>query len=192
MNPTDKQALAWLDQELADLDRRNLRRRLRTREGVQAGRIVLDGRELVNFGSNDYLGLAADPRLAAAVAAGGRARRLGQRGQPACHRPCRTPSALGAAAGRVRGDRGRAAVYLGLRRQRRHDRRTGRAWRRRLRRPQEPRQPVGRLPPLAGRCPRLSASRLAATRSPAGRCGSRSQGGREGDRSMFSARVVSI
>jgi len=61
--------LAWLDRELADLDRQGLRRRLQTREGPQGARVVLDGRELVNFGSNDYLGLAADPRLATAAEA---------------------------------------------------------------------------------------------------------------------------
>jgi len=68
MNPTGDVALEWIDRELADLDRQGLRRRLQTREGPQAARVVLDGRELVNFGSNDYLGLAADPRLAAAAA----------------------------------------------------------------------------------------------------------------------------
>ena len=61
--------LAWIDRELAALDREGLRRRLATRAGRQTARVVLDGRELINFGSNDYLALAADPRLAAAAAA---------------------------------------------------------------------------------------------------------------------------
>ncbi len=61
--------LSWLSDELAALDHAGLRRRLNTREGCQAAKIVLDGQELVNFGSNDYLALAADPRLAAAATA---------------------------------------------------------------------------------------------------------------------------
>jgi len=43
--------------------------RLATRSSRQAARVTIDGRELVNFGSNDYLALAADPRLADAAAA---------------------------------------------------------------------------------------------------------------------------
>lgn len=61
-------SLAWLEDALADLDRQGLRRTLPTRRGKQRGdRIEIDGQQLVNFGSNDYLGLAADPRIAAAV-----------------------------------------------------------------------------------------------------------------------------
>jgi 8-amino-7-oxononanoate synthase len=59
--------LAWLDDALADLDRRNLRRTLTARRSPQASRIEIGGQLLVNFGSNDYLGLAADPRIAAAA-----------------------------------------------------------------------------------------------------------------------------
>src|SRR5688572_29761526 len=60
--------LDWLDDALADLDRRNLRRTLTVRAGPQRGdRIETGGQSLVNFGSNDYLGLAADPRITAAV-----------------------------------------------------------------------------------------------------------------------------
>jgi 8-amino-7-oxononanoate synthase len=60
--------LDWLDDALQDLDRRGLRRRLHARVGPQRGdRIVIDGQSLINFGSNDYLGLAADPRIALAA-----------------------------------------------------------------------------------------------------------------------------
>jgi len=62
-NPLD-----WIDRQLAALDEQGLRRRLRTRGSRQAAGIVLDGREMLNFGSNDYLDLASDPRLAEAVA----------------------------------------------------------------------------------------------------------------------------
>jgi 8-amino-7-oxononanoate synthase len=82
MNPAGGAALDWLDRELADLDRQGLRRRLQTREGPQAARVVLDGRELVNFGSNDYLGLAADPRLAAAAAEAGQREGWGSGASP--------------------------------------------------------------------------------------------------------------
>nr|NIP85819.1 8-amino-7-oxononanoate synthase [Planctomycetales bacterium] len=57
----------WIDDQLAELQRQDLRRTLRTRAGAQAATITLDGRSLVNFGSNDYLGLAGDDRLATAA-----------------------------------------------------------------------------------------------------------------------------
>ena len=68
MNQEHRDRLAWIDRELAALDAQCLRRRLAVRTGPQAAQLVIDGRQMVNFGSNDYLALAADPRLAAAVA----------------------------------------------------------------------------------------------------------------------------
>jgi 8-amino-7-oxononanoate synthase len=60
--------LDWLDDALADLDRQSLRRRHTVRASPQRGdEIRLDDQQLANFGSNDYLGLAADERVVAAA-----------------------------------------------------------------------------------------------------------------------------
>ncbi len=59
--------LKWIDAALTDLERRDLRRQHATRRGPQSARITINGRDLVNFGSNDYLGLASDKRLAEAA-----------------------------------------------------------------------------------------------------------------------------
>jgi 8-amino-7-oxononanoate synthase len=65
---SDRDPLAWIDAELERLEGAGLRRRLEVRSGMQSARIVVEGKELVNFGSNDYLGLADDVRLTAAAA----------------------------------------------------------------------------------------------------------------------------
>ena len=67
MSTTPGNRLAWIDEELASLEKAGLRRRLPVRSGPQAVCIVLDGEELVHFGSNDYLNLAADSRLTVAA-----------------------------------------------------------------------------------------------------------------------------
>ena len=59
--------LGWIDGELADLAAGDLIRPRRVRSGRQGATVVLDGRELVNFGSNDYLGYAGDVRLSKAA-----------------------------------------------------------------------------------------------------------------------------
>ena len=53
----------YLREELAGIDSAGLRRRLRQLDSAQGVRINLEGRELLNFSSNDYLGLANDPIL---------------------------------------------------------------------------------------------------------------------------------
>ena len=55
---------------LGELDSNGLRRRRRLLQTPCGRAVTVDGQTLLNFASNDYLGLAGDPRLAAALAAG--------------------------------------------------------------------------------------------------------------------------
>ncbi|HTU17058.1 MAG TPA: 8-amino-7-oxononanoate synthase [Gemmataceae bacterium] len=59
---------AWMDDDLEERRRRGLYRVRRRLQSAQGSRVRLRGRELINFSSNDYLALAADPRLARAAA----------------------------------------------------------------------------------------------------------------------------
>jgi len=51
------------------MERNDLRRHLRTIQEIHGARIKIGARELLNFSSNDYLGLSAHPALAEAMAA---------------------------------------------------------------------------------------------------------------------------
>ena len=61
-------SLNWVDAELERLERLDLLRQTPPGLGAAGGIVQWEGRKLLNFASNDYLGLAADPRLAKAAA----------------------------------------------------------------------------------------------------------------------------
>jgi 7-keto-8-aminopelargonate synthetase-like enzyme len=65
--------LEWISEELDALQKQSLRRELRTHAGRQGPTIEVSGRRLINFGANDYLGLAGDLRLCESAACAERA-----------------------------------------------------------------------------------------------------------------------
>ena len=70
MNPTN--LIENIEHQLRDLDERSLTRRRRVLDTPCAPRLVVEGRPLLAFCSNDYLGLAAHPALVAALREGAR------------------------------------------------------------------------------------------------------------------------
>ena len=59
--------MGFIQEELHDLERKGLFRRVRELEGAQGARAVFDGREVVNLSSNNYLGLTTHPRVVEAA-----------------------------------------------------------------------------------------------------------------------------
>lgn len=59
--------LDWLEQELQALQEQGLYNRIRTIQSPQGAWLKVDGKEVLNFCSNNYLGLANHPRLVEAA-----------------------------------------------------------------------------------------------------------------------------
>ncbi|MFN5746778.1 MAG: 8-amino-7-oxononanoate synthase [Methylococcaceae bacterium] len=66
-----------LRDRLAELDRQGLRRQRRTLDGPQGLSVVCDGQPVLNFCSNDYLGLANHPKVVEALQQGASAYGVG-------------------------------------------------------------------------------------------------------------------
>ena len=142
--------LDWISTNSPNSVQRDLLRELPAAFDLQTVMIEGAGQRLINFASNDYLGLAADPHLVAAATEACQTTGVGRGSSPLiCGR-----STIHAELERRLAEfehTEAALLSLRLRRQRRRRPRPGRPRRRDLRRRQEPRQPDRRLPPLAGR-----------------------------------------
>ncbi len=65
--PVRRDPLAFLADEVADLQAKHLYRPLRIMSSEQGPVVTVDGREVISLSSNDYLGLTHHPRLKAAA-----------------------------------------------------------------------------------------------------------------------------
>jgi glycine C-acetyltransferase len=59
--------LSFIDQDVASLKEQGLYINIRTIQSAQGSRITVDGKQVLNFCANNYLGLANDPRMKAAA-----------------------------------------------------------------------------------------------------------------------------
>lgn len=60
--------LNWIKDELQNLQKSGLYNRIRTISSPQGARLIVDGKRVLNFCSNNYLGLANHPQITAAAA----------------------------------------------------------------------------------------------------------------------------
>src|SRR5512136_622516 len=58
---------AWIEQEIAQLKEQGLFTHIRTLQSPQGAWLTVDGQRVLNLSSNNYLGLANDPRLVEAA-----------------------------------------------------------------------------------------------------------------------------
>src|SRR6185369_6573269 len=58
---------AWIEREIAQLKEQGLFTNIRTLQSPQGAWLTVDGKRVLNLSSNNYLGLASDPRLVAAA-----------------------------------------------------------------------------------------------------------------------------
>ncbi len=58
---------AWIEQEIAQLKAQGLFTQIRTVQSPQGAWLTVDGKRVLNLSSNNYLGLASDPRLVEAA-----------------------------------------------------------------------------------------------------------------------------
>lgn len=97
------EALGWIDEGLEAIRRDGLERPRRVRTGRQGRGVELDGRSLVNFGSNDYLGYAGDVRLTKAASRAACAEGFGAGASPLVSGHSSTHAALEAALAQLLG-----------------------------------------------------------------------------------------